>query len=37
MALIKGAGEPARAFAAYVTGPEGRAILERNGFSVPGP
>jgi len=37
MALIKGAGEPARAFAAYVTGPGGRAVLERNGFSVPGP
>lgn len=37
MALIKGAGEPARAFAAYVTGPEGAAVLERGGFSVPKP
>ena len=37
MALIKGAGEPARAFAAYVRGSEGRAVLERSGFSVPGP
>jgi len=37
MALIKGAGEPARAFAAYVTGPEGRAVLVRNGFSMPSP
>ena len=37
MALIKGAGEPARAFAEYVKGNEGRAVLERNGFSVPEP
>ena len=37
MVVIKGAGEPARAFAEYVKGGEGRAILERNGFSVPGP
>jgi molybdate transport system substrate-binding protein len=37
MALIKGAGELARAFAEYVKGSEGRAVLERNGFSVPGP
>ncbi len=37
MALIKGAGEGARAFAAYVTGPEGSAALGRNGFAVPGP
>jgi molybdate transport system substrate-binding protein len=37
MALIKGASEPARAFAAYVRGSEGRAVLERSGFSVPGP
>jgi molybdate transport system substrate-binding protein len=37
MALIKGAGEPSRAFAAYVTGPEGGALLGRNGFAVPGP
>lgn len=37
MAFIKGAAEPARAFAAYVKGSEGRAVLERSGFSVPGP
>ena len=37
LALIKGAGEPARVFAAYVRGAEARAILERNGFSAPGP
>jgi molybdate transport system substrate-binding protein len=37
MALIKGAGAPARAFAAFVKGAEGRAVLERSGFSVPGP
>jgi molybdate transport system substrate-binding protein len=37
MALIKGAGDPARAFAAYVKGSEGRAVLERSGFSVPAP
>ncbi len=37
MALIRGAGEPARAFAAYVRSSEGRAVLERSGFSVPGP
>lgn len=37
MALIKDASGPARAFADYVKGSEARAILERNGFSVPGP
>jgi molybdate transport system substrate-binding protein len=37
MALIKGAGAPARAFADYVTGPDGRAILERGGFTVATP
>jgi len=37
MALIKGASAPARAFADYVTGPDGRAVLERGGFSVPTP
>ena len=35
MAVIKGAGEPARSFAAYVQGAEGRAVLEKNGFVVP--
>jgi molybdate transport system substrate-binding protein len=37
MALLKGAGAAARAFADYATGPDGRAVLERSGFSVPGP
>jgi molybdate transport system substrate-binding protein len=37
MALLQGAGATARAFAAFVRGPEARAILERNGFSVPAP
>jgi molybdate transport system substrate-binding protein len=37
MALLQGAGDTARAFAAFVRGPEARAILERNGFSVPAP
>jgi molybdate transport system substrate-binding protein len=36
MALLKGAGETARAFAAFVRGSQARTILERNGFSVPG-
>ena len=36
MAVIKGAGAPAKAFADYVRGSEARAILEKNGFSVPG-
>lgn len=35
MALIKGAGPVAHAFAAFVRGEQARAILERNGFSVP--
>ncbi len=35
MALLKGAGATARAFAAFVRGKEARAILERNGFSAP--
>ncbi|MFC3070674.1 molybdate ABC transporter substrate-binding protein [Phenylobacterium soli] len=34
-ALIKGAGPTARAFYAYLQGPQGRAILARYGFSVP--
>jgi molybdate transport system substrate-binding protein len=36
MALIKGAGPTARAFADFVRGPKGREALESNGFSVPG-
>ncbi len=36
MAVIKGAGAPAKAFADYVRSSEARAILEKNGFSVPG-
>jgi molybdate transport system substrate-binding protein len=35
MALLKGAGHTAKAFADYVRGEEGRAILERHGFSAP--
>jgi molybdate transport system substrate-binding protein len=35
MALIKGADATSRAFADFVQGPEGRAILERHGFSAP--
>jgi len=37
MALLQGAGDTARAFAAFIRGAEARAILERNGFSVPSP
>jgi molybdate transport system substrate-binding protein len=37
MALLKGAGPAARAFAAFVRNEESRAVLERNGFSVPTP
>lgn len=37
MALLNGAGPTARAFAAYMRGEAARAILERNGFSVPAP
>ena len=36
MALIKGAGETARSFYAYLQGPQGRAILRRYGFLLPG-
>lgn len=36
MALVKGAGETARAFHAYLQQPAARAILERYGFVVPG-
>jgi molybdate transport system substrate-binding protein len=35
MALIKGAGETARAFQAYLKGGSARVIFERNGFAVP--
>ncbi len=35
MVLVRGAGEAARALYDFVRGPEGRAILERYGFSVP--
>jgi ABC-type molybdate transport system substrate-binding protein len=35
MALIKGAGATAVAFAEFVKGKAAAAILEKNGFSVP--
>jgi molybdate transport system substrate-binding protein len=35
MVPVKGTGETARALYDFVRGPEGRAILERYGFSVP--
>jgi molybdate transport system substrate-binding protein len=35
MVLVKGAGETARALYEFVSGPEGRAILERYGFDFP--
>lgn len=34
--LIKGAGETARAFYAFLQGPEARAVLKRYGFVLPG-
>ena len=37
MALLKGAGPVVRAFAAFLRNDQSRAILERNGFSVPEP
>lgn len=37
MALVKGAGEEARAFYRHLQGPEARAILSRYGFGSPGP
>jgi len=37
MALLKGAGPTARAFAAFLRNKGSRAILERNGFSAPAP
>ena len=36
MALLKGAGETARALYAFLMGPEARAILARHGFAAPG-
>lgn len=35
MVLLRGAGETARVFYAYVQSPAGRAVLERYGFSLP--
>lgn len=35
LAVIKGAGETAKAFVAFVRGAEGREVLEASGFSVP--
>ena len=35
MALLKGAIPPARSFADFVRGPEGRKLLEASGFTVP--
>ena len=35
LAVIKGAGETAKAFVAFVRGPKGREVLEASGFSVP--
>jgi molybdate transport system substrate-binding protein len=37
MALVKGAGEDARAFYRHLQGPAARAILSRYGFGAPGP
>jgi molybdate transport system substrate-binding protein len=36
MALVKGAGETARAFYGYLQEPQARAILKRYGFVLPG-
>lgn len=36
MVLVKGAGESARELYQFVLGPEGRAILARHGFGIPG-
>jgi molybdate transport system substrate-binding protein len=36
MVLVKGAGETARQLFEFVLGPDGRAILERHGFGIPG-
>jgi molybdate transport system substrate-binding protein len=35
MVLIKGAGETARTFYAYLQQPAARAVLERYGFALP--
>jgi molybdate transport system substrate-binding protein len=37
MALVKGAGEEARAFYRYLQAPPARAALSRYGFTLPGP
>lgn len=37
MALVRGAGEEARAFFRYLQGPEARAVLSRYGFGAPTP
>ena len=37
MALVKGAGEDARAFYRHLQGPAARGIFARYGFSLPGP
>ena len=37
MALVKGAGEEARAFYRYLQGPAARGIFSRYGFTLPGP
>ncbi len=36
MVLIKGAGETAQAFYAFMQGPSARAIMRRYGFVLPG-
>ena len=37
MALVKGAGEEARAFYRYLQGPAARAVFSRFGFTLPAP
>ncbi len=37
LVLVKGAGPTARAFAAFLRGPQARQILARNGFGLPAP
>lgn len=36
MVLMKGAGETAREFEAFIAGPAGRTIMARHGFTLPG-
>ncbi|MGZ5141461.1 MAG: molybdate ABC transporter substrate-binding protein [Burkholderiales bacterium] len=36
LALMKGAGETARAFYAYLQEPAARAVFKRYGFALPG-